>query len=101
VAQDLINNFHLKDHFAHYRSPFEKCLQASRQRELELTSALSDTDAHLASVAGASMNATERASVAEEGIRRAEGEAAQLRSKVASLEASLRASSKQCAQLKV
>ena len=46
-------------------------MQASRQRELELTSALSDTDAHLATIAGASVNAAERASVAEEGIRRA------------------------------
>jgi hypothetical protein len=58
-------------------------------------------DARLGTASAASAAAGERASASEEALRRTEVDAAQQRSKVASLEGALRSANKHAAQMKV
>lgn len=76
-------------------------VQALRMRERELGGALQEADSKLASLAGSLTLATDRASEAEEAVRKLEGEATQLRSRNTALEAQVRTGAREVARLKV
>ncbi len=76
-------------------------MQGSSARERDLTAALQEADGKLSAQLAAMSVLEARATAGEEMARGAASEAAQLRAKVAALDAALRNSQKEGARLKV
>lgn len=86
---------------AYVIKPIFPCAQGSGARERELSAALAECDSRLASAVSSAVFAEERAVSAEDAVGRAANDAAQLRSRLATLEAGGKAGQKEVARLKV